>query len=382
MPQTDSLIIGAGPAGLAVAAQLSKKGLPYELLEQSDKVAFSWGQHYRRLHLHTAKEHSSLPFLPFPANYPRFVSRRQFMAYCEAYALKFRIQPHFGKSLLQVLPMGSNWQAQLKGGEKWITRNLILATGLNRRPHTPQWPGEENFAGRILHSRQYTEAKAFQNEKVLVVGMGNTGAEIALDLAENGIPTSISVRSPLNIVPREIFGRSTQATALKLQVLPPGWQNFIGKILRYFSIGNLESYGIKTSAMAPLEELRKTGKTPLIDLGTVAMIKKGIIEVKPDLIGFDKGKVVFSNGRQEQYTSIILATGYRSGVADLIPGIEGFLDPYGNPVRPVGIGKWSGLYFPGFSNYRPGGILGIINTDSKQIADHIQVYRTPLNQSL
>ncbi len=380
MLEINTLIVGAGPAGLAVAARLKKMGLNYQLWEASDQVANSWTRHYDRLHLHTVKEQSQLPYLEFPKDYPRFVSRDQLLEYLQDYARNFNLQPKFGKKLKQVVSSNGKWLVFTEENEKYLVENLIIATGLNNTPRLPKWPGMESFKPPIIHSRDYRNARKLPYQKCLVVGMGNTGAEIALDLAENNIETYISVRSPLNIVPRQAFGRPTQQTALKLQMLPTWLQDFLGNLLKKITIGNLDKYGIKIRSQSPLQQLRETGKTPLIDLGTVNMIKKGHIKVLPDIVSFSENTVHFNNGKSYEMDALICATGYQSGISRLIPEIKSYLDRYGNPKFPIGTGRWSGLYFLGFNNFRPGGVLGIINEDSEQIAKHIKHYRTPLNQ--
>lgn len=373
-----NLIIGAGPAGLAIAARLRNAELDFTIWEASEQIAHSWTNHYERLHLHTVKEFSQLPFKTFPDNYPVFVSRNQLLAYCEDYARDFDITPVYGKKLIKAGSKDGMWQVTEENGEVTQVKNLIIATGLNRVPKMPPWPGTDVFGGEIIHSRDYREAATFKGKKCLVIGMGNTGAEIALDLAENNIDTSISIRSSLNIVPREAFGRPTQETALRLRLLPLWAQDFLGNLMKRLTIGDLSRYGIETSNTSPLKQLRSTGKTPVIDLGTVKMIRKGKIKVEKDISEFTAKEVVFVDGHSTNFDAVICATGYKSGIAGLIPELKPYLDTYGNPKFPIGSGRWSGLYFLGFDNFRPGGILGIIHEDSELIADHIKHFRTPL----
>lgn len=380
MEQINNLIIGAGPAGLAVAARLKNYGIEYELWEASDQVAYRWTRHYKRLHLHTVKDRSELPFVKFPEDYPTFVSRQQLLSYCRKYAETFDVKPKFGKSLATVHSNKDQWLVKDNHNQSYAVKNLVIATGLNSIPIRPQWPGMESFPGQIIHSSDYQESSSFHGNKCLVVGMGNTGAEIALDLAENNIDTSISVRSDLNIVPREAFGSPSQETAFKLSFLPVWLQDQLANLVKKITIGDLRPYGIRISKMSPLRQLRTTGKTPLIDLGTVSMIKKGQIKVIPDITSFHGNQVKLTDGSSKSFDVLICATGYRSGIEALVPEIKSYLDRYGNPKFSIGAGHWSGLYFLGFDNFRPGGILGIINKDSEQITRHIKHYRTPLNQ--
>ncbi len=366
-----TIIIGAGPAGLATAGRMRKKGLPFQMLEKSDRIAERWHGHYDRLRLHTVKELSQLPHLPFPDEYPRYISRDQLIDYLEHYANKFNIRPFFNTPVSRITRK-VKWQIETDDRKQFEADQVVIATGVNRIPYRPSWPGEDDFSGTISHSRTYKNPDAFKAQKVLVVGMGNTGAEIALDLAEAGIDVYLSVRSPVNIVPRDVFGRSSQVTAKKLQHLPFGLGDFLGKTVRSLFIGNLEKYGLKTSNLSPVEQLKTTGQSPVIDLGTVRMIKEGRIQVVSDIAKFSSNSIVFTNGESQEIDQVILATGYRPVLDEILDSVEGLIDEYGAPRYPVGKGPYQGLYFVGFNNYEVGGILGTIFRDSEKVVNHLQ----------
>lgn len=370
--ETPVLIIGAGPAGLAVAGHLRRAGVPFEIIEQSRHVGETWRNHYDRLHLHTVKELSSLPYLEFPEEYPRYVSRQQIVDYFERYAAHFDIKPHFEQEVVSI-NKGKNqeWIVETEQGKKFIGRQVVIATGVNRTPYRPHFSGEENFQGTIIHSRAYRNPEPFVDQHVLVIGMGNTGAEIALDLCEAGIQCSISVRSPVNIVPRDVFGRPTQLTALTLAKLPDWLGDRIGLLIRRLVVGNLSKYGIRSPKLPPARQLRVEGKTPVIDLGTLPLIKAGKIRILPGIDHFTTDGVVCKDGSQHSFDAVILATGYRARVQDFLENIEPILDSYEAPRGCIGQGNFEGLYFIGFDNYTPGGILGTIRRDSAIIAEAI-----------
>ncbi|MDX1409135.1 MAG: NAD(P)/FAD-dependent oxidoreductase, partial [Saprospiraceae bacterium] len=188
------VIVGAGPAGLAVAGRMRQAGLDFHILEKSHQVADRWHHHYDRLHLHTIKRLSHLPHLPFPDSYPTYVSRAQLIAYLEEYTRHFAIQPQFGTEINAVRKLtDGGWYLDSNRGAV-RARHVIIATGVNNWPYRPHWRGQEAFNGEIMHSIDYRNPRPFLGRRVLVVGMGNTGAEIALDLAEHSVPTWISVR--------------------------------------------------------------------------------------------------------------------------------------------------------------------------------------------
>jgi len=237
-----NLIVGAGPAGLAVAGRFRKHTISFEILEQTDKIAWSWHNHYDRLLLHTVKELSHLPHLEFPKVYPRYVPKAKLAEYYENYAAHFDIKPQFNVQVKSIKQETNHWLIHTNK-QSYRAENVIVATGVNRVPFLPIWKNQENFNGEILHSRNYKNATPFAGKKVLIVGMGNTGAELALDLSEQNVDVTVSVRSSLLIVPRDINGRPVQLTAKKLEKLPFGLGRWIGKKVRQIVIGDLSEYG-------------------------------------------------------------------------------------------------------------------------------------------
>ena len=369
-----NLIIGAGPAGLATAARLRNNNRDFVLVEQSQHIGNAWRNHYDRLHLHTVKEWSHLPFRPFPEAYPRYVSRQQLVDYMDEYAEHFDIRPEFGVEIEKIKRVSENpmvFEAVASNGKVYQVHNVILATGKNRIPYLPKWQDQDQFKGKILHSRQYKNPAPFAGQKVLVVGIGNTGAEIALDLAEHQIETWIAVRSPLAVVPRDLNGRPVQVTAKQLEKLPFGLGDWLGTQIRKVYYGNLSKYGLKTPPTSPAKLLKETGQTPLIDIGTIAAIKAGQIKVVGALKGFSGTEVQFEDGNSLPFDAVILATGYRSKLDQLIENGADVVDEYDGRRSPIGKGPYKGLYFVGFDNYKTGGILGTIMRDSELVVEDI-----------
>lgn len=369
--ETPTLIVGAGPAGLAVAGRMRRLGLPFEIVDAADSVASSWRKHYDRLHLHTVKQLSHLPYMPFPADAPRYVPRDDLIRYYEEYADRFVIQPRWGCEVRSIRRAGDRWHVQTEAGEVFMAGHVVVATGANRVPHRPELEGEDTFGGRIVHSRDYRNPDPFVGKRVLVVGMGNTGAEIALDLCERGVDVTISVRGPVNIVPRDVMGRPTQLTARMLDRLPEPVADRIGVALRRLTMGDLAQLGITTPNLAPVAQLRTRGKTPVIDVGTVARIKSGDISVRPGVRRLEAGTVVFADGTQEPFDDIVLATGYRALVEQIVEDGDRLIDHNGFPAQVVATGPHEGLYFIGFDNYRTGGVLGTLLAESEEIVETI-----------
>jgi cation diffusion facilitator CzcD-associated flavoprotein CzcO len=370
---TPTLIIGAGPAGLAVAGRLRKLGLDFEVVEQSNQIAHSWQNHYDRLCLHTVKQFSHLPHLAFPADYPLYVPRLDLVKYYENYAKTFDINPHFNESVNHIKKEGENWITTTQSGKSYTSENVVVATGVNRVPHQPSWEGDDVYKGLVVHSRDYKNPNPFKGKRTLVIGMGNTGSELALDLAEKDVDVTISVRSPITIVPRDVGGRPVQVTAKLLDKIPFGIGDWIGTQVRKVVIGDLTKFGVPMSKEHPAIQLKKTGKTPVIDLGTVEYIKNKKIKVIPNVKAFDANGVLLENDEHKEFEAIILATGYRAKLDDFIENVNDKLDKYGVPKAPVATtASQKGMYYVGFDNYKLGGILGTIFADSEIIAKSIK----------
>ena len=205
MVYVETVIVGAGPAGLAAAACLHRAGAPYMILEREGCVGASWHHHYERLHLHTDRAHSALPYFPLPKHYPKYPSREQFVAYLESYAKRFNLQPRFGQEVYSAHLRDGRWHVRTQH-TIYESRYLIVATGYNARPYLPAWPGQETFTGEVMHSSAYKNGAPYREKRVLVVGFGNSGGEIAIDLWEHGARPTLSVRGPVNVVPREVVG--------------------------------------------------------------------------------------------------------------------------------------------------------------------------------
>ena len=374
--QTTTLIIGAGPAGLAVAGRLAKLDQSFTLLEAADNVGAAWRGHYDRLCLHTVKEESCLPHLPYPADYPTYVSRDQLVTYLENYVAHFNIQPLFNQRVncVELAPK--------KGKKRWLVTtqthtfeadNVVICTGYNRVPYQPDVPGMANFAGTLLHSRNYKSGSIFRGKRVLVVGMGNTGAEIALDLQEQGAQPTISVRGAVNIVQRDLFGKPTQPSAIILSKFPNWFYDLSARVSQKMTIGDLSAYGLATPPYSASYQIRALGKIPVIDLGTVTQIKAGTIAVRPGITQVNPNSVAFTDGREEPFDALVLATGYRTGLSELLSPDLGrkVLNEKGCPR-----GLWdtnpilNGLYFLGFALPLTG-ILRGIRLDSERITDEL-----------
>ncbi len=342
----DAIVIGAGPAGLACAAMLGQRGLAVSLLEKAATVGSVWRRHYARLHLHTDRGHSGLPGLPMPRSFPRYPSRAQVVEYLESYAAHFRLQPRFGCTVRTVEREGGGWRVAT-GTDELHAPVVVVATGWADFPHRPTWPGLDDFAGPVLHSGDYRDPAPYAGRRVLVVGFGNSGAEIALDLAEAGVATTLSVRGPVRILPRELLGLPILSWAIAESWLPPGLADFLNAPAIRLAVGPLGGLGLPIAKKGALRMIREDRRVPLLDIGTLARIRDGTIRVRGDVARFDAGSATFADGRQEPFDALILATGFRSDLRTLLPGAHGVLDRHGVPLATGTLTAEPGLFFCG-----------------------------------
>jgi pyridine nucleotide-disulfide oxidoreductase len=370
MQPEDILIVGAGPAGLATSACLRREGLPHLILEREGRIADAWYRHYDRLQLHTTKTYSGLPMMPWPNTAPRYPAREQVLQYLEAYAAEYRVAPRLGITVQSVQRSGKGFAVDTNTGAM-TPRVVVMATGYNRVPKLPSIPGLDGFHGSVIHSSAYKRAGPYAGKRTLVVGCGNSGAEIALDLAEQGVSASMVVRGPVHVVPRDMFGRPIQHTTVLFSHLPLGLRDAIATGIIGLAVGDLSRWGIVRPALGPNRMIEEFGRIPMLDIGTIGMVKKGRIRVLPAIQEIHPDSVRFVDGVVLPFEAIILATGYSSGLDEVIKGFESIADARGRPNRLGDETRIPGLYFVGFRN-PPTGALREIALEAPRVARSIR----------
>jgi cation diffusion facilitator CzcD-associated flavoprotein CzcO len=217
----------------------------------------------------------------------------------------------------------------------------------------PQFPGLDSFTGALVHAEAYKNPLPYAGKRTLVVGCGNSGAEIALDLAEHGVDVTMVIRGPVHVIPRDLLGRPSQETGILLSPLPAGVRDaLVAPVLR-LAVGDLSRWGIVRPAIGPNRAIEETGRIPMLDIGTLALVKAERIRVRPAVQQLAPDRVTFVDGRVEPFDAIILATGYRPDLDQLIDGFAAIADGRGRPHRfgvETGI---AGLFFVGFRNPPP-----------------------------
>ena len=373
MTRVEVVVIGAGPGGLAVAAALKGHGLNPLVVDRADRVGSSWRRHYDRLHLHTPRRWSGLPGYPIPRSFGRWVARDDVVRYLEAYAAHHRLELRLGSGVTRIDPVapstdGARWAVRLDDGSTVTADHVIVATGYNHTPVEPDWPGLDGFEGEVVLARDYRNGRPYAGRDVLVVGSGNTGMEIATDLADHGATRVwLSVRTPPHILPRSRLGWPAQGTGILVRRLPPRLVDRVAAVLAVVQEPDL-------TALRPAQARRR----PLLagargpDPGAGRRHRRR----DPHPAGRARSRRAGRRGRRRgagrrlagRPSAVIVATGYRAGLEPLVGHLD-VLDGRGLPsVRgPHEPDDTPGLWFTGYTN-PISGALRELRIDAERIA--------------
>jgi putative flavoprotein involved in K+ transport len=340
------------------------------VLERSDRVGASWRRHYDRLHLHTTRRLSALPGLAMPRSFGRWVSRDNVVRYLEKYAEHHQLEIVTGVEVSRVEPApdGTGWLLHATGGRALTGSAVVVATGHNHTPRVPAWPGRDTYTGEFLHAGQYRDAAPYEGRDVLVVGVGNTGAEIAVDLVEGGAArVRLAVRTAPHIVRRSTMGWAAQFTGILCRRLPVRLVDRLAGPMARVSVPDLSAHGLPRPDTGLYSRVAE-GAIPVQDVGLVKAVRKGAVEVVAAVESFENGQAVLADGSRIEPDAVIAATGYRRALEELV-GHLGVLDDRGRPiVHGARCPRTApGLYFTGFTN-PISGMLREVAIDAEKIA--------------
>jgi putative flavoprotein involved in K+ transport len=356
------LIIGAGVAGLAAAAQLGKLGVRSLVLESGDGVAYVWRLRYDRMRMNTCRWNIRLWFGRFPQGTPAFPTRDQFVRYMESYVAKHDLKVRYGVKVDRIDQVADGWQLATSTGEL-TARQVIVATGHDRIPRLPDWPGRDSFPGRLIHSVQYRNPREFRGADVLVVGSGCSGTDIAADLAHGGAArVRLAVRSQPHIMMRKSFCGPNDLVAAALQRMPLPVADSMDRVIRRMTVGNLARWGLRAPEEGTFTTFRRDDAQPtVVDPDFIKGIRTGRIEVVAGVSCLDADGVQLTDGTRLQPDAIVAATGFGNGLAPLV-GHLGVLDDEGLPRSRPG----TGLYFLGY-----GKGVGVIGPNARRATEQV-----------
>lgn len=358
--------MGAGPAGLASAAELRRRGIPALVLEQADAVGYSWRRRYDRLRLNSSRPFSRLPGARYARGTGIFPSRDEVVRYLESYTARNRIDVRLGTRLERIDRDGGGWVLRTSTGDVCADQ-VIVASGYEHTPFLPDWDGRDRFRGRLLHSADYRNPESFRKRDVLVVGPGCSGMEIAYDLTHGGASrVRLSVRTPPNIIVRSPVGPVFARAMLKL---PPERADRLMRRIREKEIGDLTEYGLPAPEEGVFSRLKRLSVAPaIVDKEMLQAIRDRRIEIVAGVEALDETAVKLADGARIEPDAVIAATGYRCGLEPLV-GHLGVLNERGVPRAVLGEAAAPGLRFIGFVP-RPAQ-LGLMGGEARRAAKAI-----------
>jgi cation diffusion facilitator CzcD-associated flavoprotein CzcO len=360
------VVVGAGPAGLASAAELGRRGIPVTVLERADAVASSWRGRYDRLRLNSSRPFSKLPGGRYKRGTPIFPSRDEVVSYLEGYARRNRIDVRLGTRLERIERDGDRWLLRTSTGDL-LADHVIMAAGYDHTGFIPDWPGRERFDKRLIHSGEYRNAQPFEGADVLVVGPGCSGMEIAYDLVENGAErVRLAVRTPPNILIRSPAG---PVFANALRRLPPQRADAFMKFVREKEVGDLTEYGLPVPEEGIFSRLRRLSVAPaIVDKDVIQAIRERRIEIVAGVESLDDTGLTLADRTRIEPDAVIAATGYRCGLEPLVGHLD-VLNERGVPHAAEGEEAAPGLHFVG---YKPlPAHISHMGSDAKRAAKQI-----------
>jgi NADPH-dependent 2,4-dienoyl-CoA reductase/sulfur reductase-like enzyme len=320
MEVREVIVVGAGGAGLSAALALKDRGVSSLVVDRAGEVGSSWRGRYDRLRLNSSRGLSHLPGRAYRKGTARFPTRDQVIEHLQHYASADRLELSLNTAVDRIDRRSGGWRVQTSGGELEASQ-VIVAAGYDHTPFVPDWPGRDEFDGRLLHASEYVNPDRFKGEHVLVVGPGCSGMEIAYDLAEGGAAKVwLSARTPPNIVMREgPAGIPGDVIALALLHTPTRFADGFERFGRRMDLGDLTAFGLPVPEEGVFARLRRLGVAPaIIDPEVIESIKEGNVEVVRGVESLEARGVRLEDGVRVEPDFVICATGHRRGLEGLV----------------------------------------------------------------
>jgi putative flavoprotein involved in K+ transport len=369
----DAVVIGAGPAGLAVARQLEHQhGVETLVIDRAPAPAISWRTRYDNFRLNTTGFLSHLPGQRIPLTAGRWPTRDDMVRYFDNYVQRQNITLELGCEVNGVDPIGDGWRLDTSSGEI-RTRAIVLATGNYRTPSTPPWPGLSHFSGELVHSGNFKNAWPFRDRDVLVVGAGNSAADIAVQLANNGARRIwLAVRTPPHLVRRAIGPLPSDILLELFAWAPAGAVDPIIGFSERLMWGDLSAYGFGQPPMGLKATVEQTGRIPTLADELVAAVRAGRVEVVAAVEAVERDSVILADGSRIPPAVIVAATGFSMDLDGLV-GHLGVLDDRGKPRGGFASHIGDGMFAIGYG-IPPNGPLRAIRLSATPLAREIAAY--------
>ena len=343
-------IIGAGPAGLATARALKLEGVEFDILEKHSDVGGMWDPNnpgspiYQSAHFISSKTMSGHHGFPMPEDYPDYPSNRQVLSYIQSFAKAYglRSQVQFDTKVKGTKFEDGAWTVCTNHGERNGYRWLVAANGVTWFPKKPTLPDQDQFQGTIMHSIDYHNGDQLRGKRVLVVGAGNSGVDIACDAANYGDSACISLRRGYHFLPKHLFGIPIDVFGERSSWVPLRIQQFTTAMMLRVLLGDLRRLGL------PKPDHRILESHPIINSQLLHYLQHGDLSAKPDIKRLERNAVVFKNGSREEIDLIILATGYDRRIPFLPEGAVTYQDGHPQAFLRVYQPKRPELFINGF----------------------------------
>ncbi|MFT4601014.1 MAG: thioredoxin reductase [Arenicella sp.] len=309
-PQLKFAIIGAGPSGLAMAKVFCDLGIEFEGFESSETVGGLWNFNnpksplYPNVHLISSRKKTQFQHFPMTGVSEDYPHHSKVFEYLNKYARHFDLIPffRFNSAVNEIIRMkDEKWQLKLASGEMKIFDGVIIATGIYSTPNKPKISG--NFNGRMLHSSTIKELESFKNRRVLIIGSGNSGCDLACDLSRQNKQVGLSMRSGNYIIPKYLLGKPADSSSFGAN-LPIRVKQYIHEGFLNLISGKMKQFGL------PTPNYRIYEKHPIVNSEIKHQIGHGHIKVLPEVTGFNGKFVIFKDNTSKQFDDVILATGF------------------------------------------------------------------------
>lgn len=363
-------VIGAGAAGLATMRALRDNRIEFDCFESSSVVGGHWNTDYRALHMITSRDVSSFPGRPMPDHYPYYPSRKQVTDYLHQFARDEHLLQHiqFETAVERISPTGSAdepcWRVILSDGRTQQYDGVVVATGHLWDPNTPETPG--TFSGKVIGSGEYKSVDDLVGHRVLVVGTGNSGCDIAADVAQSGYETFVSMRSAQLFSPKTMFGRPR--ANLWITRLPPFFADVAASAFTRVIVGRPQTYGMPAPTSWRLQN-----SPPIVNTQLLHWIQHGRATIVPTIDHAEGPRVRFSDGSIREIDTIVYCTGFKVSLpfldGDVASNGQGVPLRYGAGILPERV---EGLYFIGMSAPR-GGQFPVYDLQAKVLAKMLRV---------
>jgi putative flavoprotein involved in K+ transport len=369
----DTVVIGAGPAGLAVARQLNHQhGIKALVLDRAAAPAISWRTRYDNFRLNTTGFLSHLPGQRIPLNAGRWPTKEDMVRYFDRYVQRQNIEIMLGCDVRRVDRVGGVWRLDTSSGEI-RTPAVVLATGNYSAPTIPAWPGLSRFNGEVVHSGDFTNAWPYRGRDVLVVGAGNSAADIAVQLANDGAGKIwLAVRTPPHLV-RRAMGPFPSDIFLELfSRVPARMVDPLIARLNRLMWGDLSAYGFLRPTLGLKATVETRGRIPTLADELVDVVRVGRVEVVGAVQAVESDSVILADGTSVAPRVIIAATGFGTDLRGLV-GHLGVLDEHGNPRGGFASHVGEGMFAIGYG-IPPNGPLRAIRIRATPLAREVAVY--------